>query len=345
MHARKSAPHTKDAALPTVASQHETNPANAVAAGRGAFPFFTASSLRKRYPRRPIPCFTVLMRSAGATLRAIFRTLWRLWGPQHWWPAESQFEVIVGAYLTQNTSWTNVERAIENLRAAGALSVNGVRAMPLPRLEELIRSSGYFRQKAARLKRFVAFLDENYGGSLDRMFAEPTAKLREELLSLNGVGPETADSILLYAGGHQVFVVDAYTRRVLDRHGLLPEGAGYEDIRVLFETALNPLQVSRFRFPEAGTRSETLEQQTNNLKRETALYGAAHAPSAASKMPRPDRAQVFSEMHAFIVGIGKNYCLKSAPLCEVCPLKKYLPESTASGFQFPAASGSRARTR
>src|SRR4051794_35165533 len=149
---------------------------------------------------------------AGA-IRNYYAALYHSWGPQHWWPAESQFEVIVGAYLTQNTSWTNVERAMTNLRAADALSVSAIREMPLARLEELVRPSGYFRQKAERLKRFVAFLDERYAGSLGRMFAEPTAKVREELLALNGVGPETADSILLYAGGHEVFVVDAYTRR------------------------------------------------------------------------------------------------------------------------------------
>src|SRR5689334_7489550 len=140
------------------------------------------------------------MRSPQSTLRAIFRTLRKLWGPQHWWPAESQFEVIVGAYLTQNTSWTNVERAMQNLRAANALSIDAIRTMPLARLEELIRPSGYFRQKADRLKRFISYLDERYHGSLERMFAEPTPKLLEELLALNGVGPETADSILLYAG-------------------------------------------------------------------------------------------------------------------------------------------------
>ncbi len=153
-------------------------------------------------------------------LRSYFRTLYRAWGRQHWWPAESCFEVIVGAYLTQNTSWTNVERALTNLRQARVLSVRGIRRTPLSKLEQLIRSAGYFRQKAQRLKIFVRFLDHRYAGSLSRMFAEPTTELREELLGLNGVGPETADSILLYAGNHPVFVVDAYTRRILERHQL-----------------------------------------------------------------------------------------------------------------------------
>ena len=119
-----------------------------------------------------------------------YRALFRVWGPQHWWPAETRFEVIVGAYLTQNTAWTNVELALVNLRKARVLGVKGIRKVSLRRLERLIRSSGYFRQKAARLKTFVHFLDENYGGSLDRLFAQPTDRLREALLSLNGVGPD-----------------------------------------------------------------------------------------------------------------------------------------------------------
>src|SRR5579862_8776686 len=151
---------------------------------------------------------------AQTVVRKIYRRLHRNLGPQHWWPAETQFEVIAGAILTQNTSWTNVERALAKLREANVLNIEGIRALPLEELEQLIRSSGYFRQKADRLKRFVGFLDERYGGSLARMFAAPTALLRSELLALKGVGPETADSILLYGGGHQIFVVDAYTRRI-----------------------------------------------------------------------------------------------------------------------------------
>jgi endonuclease-3 related protein len=278
------------------------------------------------------------MRSAEATIRAMFRTLRRLWGPQHWWPAETQFEVIVGAYLTQNTSWTNVERAMENLRAANVLSIDAIREMPLARLEELVRPSGYFRQKAERLKRFIGFVDERYGGSLERMFAEPTAQLREELLALNGVGPETADSILLYGGGHEVFVVDAYTRRILDRHALLPASPTYEDIRRLFEKAFSAVQVSRLPLPETATPDgNDAARETGNIQQETALRGAAHPPSYASQMLRSPRAQAFNEIHAMIVGIGKNYCLKTAPLCEVCPLKKYLPDRPVVGFGFPVS--------
>src|SRR5438045_918701 len=133
-------------------------------------------------------------------IRACYHALLGAWGPQHWWPAHSRFEVIVGAYLTQNTAWTNVERAMANLRAARVLTLDGIRQLPVADLELLVRPAGYFRQKAARLRRFIEFLDAQYDGSLTRMFAQPTAKLRTELLSLNGVGPETADSILLYAG-------------------------------------------------------------------------------------------------------------------------------------------------
>ena len=137
-------------------------------------------------------------------IQQYYTVLSRAWGPQHWWPAETQFEVIVGAYLTQNTAWTNVERALANLREARLLSEEGIRTVRLARLERLIRPSGYFRQKATRLKIFVAFLDKQYNGSLEKLFEQPTPKLRDELLNLNGVGPETADSILLYAGNHPV---------------------------------------------------------------------------------------------------------------------------------------------
>src|SRR5437764_5421013 len=174
-----------------------------------------------------------------AQIRIFYRQLFGAWGPQHWWPAQSRFEVIVGAYLTQNTAWTNVERAMANLRGARALRLDGIRQIPIAELEVLIGPAGYFRQKAARLKRFIAFLDARYGGSLTRMFGQPTAEVRAELLGLNGIGRETADSILLYAGNHPVFVVDAYTRRILHRHGILPATAAYDEIRPLVERAIS----------------------------------------------------------------------------------------------------------
>ena len=244
-------------------------------------------------------------------VREYYHTLFQAWGPQNWWPAGSRFEVILGAYLTQNTAWTNVERAMANLRRAGILSVKGIRTVPLAELERLIRPSGYFRQKAARLKTFVDFVDKRHGGSLQRMFSRPTAELREELLQLNGVGPETADSILLYAGNHPVFVVDAYTRRILARHEILPKEATYEDIRELFESALSPVA------------ENADDPATHNLA--NGFPDAPHAPSPMSVAKRTTLTQVYNEMHGLIVGVGKNYCKKSQPLCDRCPLQPFLP--------------------
>ena len=250
---------------------------------------------------------------ARAEIRNYYAALYRAWGAQHWWPAETQFEVIVGAYLTQNTAWVNVERALANLRRANLLSVDGIRAVKLSRLQRLIRPSGYFRQKAGRLKTFIKFLDDRYDGSLQRLFSEPTEKLRDELLSLNGVGPETADSILLYAGNRPVFVVDAYTRRILDRHGIKPEKTSYEEIRQLFQMSLGFVATE-----QEGSRSAARPQP--------GTFGAAHPPSPMSTTPRTALVQVYNEMHGMIVGVGKNYCRKAKPACEQCPLQKFLPE-------------------
>jgi endonuclease-3 related protein len=247
-------------------------------------------------------------------LRRFYQVLHQAWGPQHWWPADTRFEIMVGAYLTQNTAWTNVERALANLRTARAMSVAGIRDIKLSRLERLIRPSGYFRQKAKRLKTFVAFLDQKYGGSLDALFSQPTDRLREELLSLNGVGPETADSILLYAGNHPVFVVDAYTRRILDRHQILPEHSDYEEIRELFEHALAPVAHEQEKTPADSAP-----------RRNSGFHGAAHPPSRMSTARRTALVQVYNEMHGLIVGVGKHYCRKAKARCEGCPLKPFLP--------------------
>jgi endonuclease-3 related protein len=252
----------------------------------------------------------------GDQIRNYYSTLFREWGPQHWWPAESQFEVIVGAYLTQNTAWTNVEKALANLRMARVLSVSGIRRARLTELERLIRLAGYFRQKADRLKRFVAFLDRRYNGSLAKLFAVPTERLREELIDLHGVGPETADSILLYAGNHPVFVVDAYTRRILARHEILPEHAGYEDIRESFQRALAPL-----------AESVADSRKSEKPKLAAGFIGASHPPSRMSMAKRTALVQVYNEMHGLIVGVGKNYCRKSQARCDECPLRKFLPSA------------------
>ena len=167
---------------------------------------------------------------------SLYQALVRAYGPLHWWPARTRFEVVLGAFLTQNTNWKNVERALENLRRAKKLTIAGIRKASIPDLEQLIRPSGYFRQKTQRLKAFVSYLDQRFGGSLTRMFAQPVDKLRGELLELNGVGPETADAILLYAGKLPVFVVDAYTKRLFERHGVSSASAKYEEIRKQVET-------------------------------------------------------------------------------------------------------------
>jgi endonuclease III related protein len=152
-------------------------------------------------------------------------------GPQHWWPGETPFEIMVGAVLTQNTNWQNVVRAIKNLREADLLDPQALYSVPREELEELLRPAGYFRVKAQRLRNLLQFLIERYDGSLEKMFRTPLTDLRAELLAINGIGPETADSILLYAGNLPTFVVDAYTHRVLARHGWIDFEADYHRIQ------------------------------------------------------------------------------------------------------------------
>jgi endonuclease-3 related protein len=174
-------------------------------------------------------------------LRSTFCVLHSRFGPQHWWPGETDFEMMVGAILTQNTNWGNVERALGNLRAAGALNPRRLAELPPERLAEIIRPSGCFRVKAKRLRAFVLWLRRRQPGAENKFFrGTPTALLRQELLGLHGIGPETADSILLYALRRRKFVVDAYTRRVLARHGLAAPGATYSEIQSLFERNLSP---------------------------------------------------------------------------------------------------------
>jgi endonuclease-3 related protein len=178
-------------------------------------------------------------------LHQYYDALFHAHGEQRWWPARSPFEVIVGTILVQNTTWVNAAHAIANLHAAKLLTPAALQKIPLFRLARLIRCSGYFRQKARKLKAFVDFLQKEHCDSLKAMFATPTAQLREQLLQIHGIGPETADSILLYAGNHPVFVIDAYTRRILKRHGLTQGKESYEELRGLFEKSL-PLDVQLF---------------------------------------------------------------------------------------------------
>lgn len=167
-------------------------------------------------------------------LKKIYRDLYGCFGPQGWWPGDSPFEVIVGAVLTQNTAWQNVEKAIRNLKKSRRLSFKKMRALSQKQLSKLIRPAGYYNVKAKRLKNLLELIFRRFGGDLGKMRKTGTLELRRELLSVNGVGPETADSILLYAFEKPVFVIDAYTRRLLTRHGLADEKASYEDLQDLF---------------------------------------------------------------------------------------------------------------
>ena len=172
------------------------------------------------------------------TLSEIYQLLYDAFGPQHWWPGETPFEIMTGAILTQNTNWTNVEKAIANLNRAGCLTPDALRRIEIKHLAELIRPAGYYNIKAKRLKNFVDWLFERYSGELTNLQTISTNQLREELLAITGIGHETADSILLYALGRPVFVVDAYTARITVRHELIEPGADYEQLRELFESNL-----------------------------------------------------------------------------------------------------------
>jgi endonuclease-3 related protein len=228
--------------------------------------------------------------NAATRLHQMHDALFAAYGPQHWWPAQSgpetRFEVIVGAYLTQNTSWKAVERSLDALRSAGALTVDGLRSLSLARLQELIRPSGFVTRKAPALKAFVALLDSEFSDSLGTMAAAPTPELRRRLLALPGVGPETADAILLYAFSHPVPVADEYLRRIAERHGLLP----------------SPV-------PRSGRGYESL----------VALTSAAFAQE-----PLQNQEKIFNEFHALTVAVGKAHC-GSTPRCENCPLRFDLP--------------------
>lgn len=229
---------------------------------------------------------------ASRRLRALYDRLVATCGPQSWWPAKTAFEVIVGAYLTQNTAWKSVERSIANLETHGILSIEGLRTIPEEELRQIIRPSGFMVRKAAALKAFVAFLDAHYGGQMDSLGAaarQSAATVREQILTLPGVGPETADAILLYALDAPAMVVDTYLRRVVTRHGLAPENAGYAAIQALAEAAF---------------ATDPLRDNPQELARH------------------------YNEFHALFVQVGKDYC-GPVPRCEGCPLRYDLPHSTS----------------
>jgi endonuclease-3 related protein len=206
--------------------------------------------------------------TSAQRLRRMHELLERAYGPQYWWPAETPFEVILGAYLAQNTAWKSVERSLANLRAAGALTVDGLRPVSGELLQALIRPSGFHSRKAAALKAFVAMLDAEFDGSLEQFALTPTAALRHRLLALPGVGPETADAILLYALNHPVPVADEYLRRIAVRHRLIELPSGRKGYEALV-----------------------------NLTRQ-----------AFASDPPAMHARLFNESHALIVAVGKAHC-------------------------------------
>jgi len=214
-------------------------------------------------------------------LNLIYQKLYSYFGPQHWWPARTPFEVIIGAILTQNTNWLNVEKAIGNLKKYKLLQPVTLYKLPHKRLASLIRSAGYYNIKAKRLKSFLKFFIKYYNGSIKKMSKGSTISLRQQLLLVNGIGPETADSILLYALDKPVFVVDAYTKRILSRHRFIPEGAGYDETQNLFMNNFSP----------------------------------KGRPAGSPNI------RLFNEYHALLVKLGKEFCLKRRPKCEMCPLK------------------------
>jgi endonuclease III related protein len=204
------------------------------------------------------------MSASQQQLRKMYAILLEAYGKRNWWPAKTAFEVAIGAFLTQATAWRSVERSIANLREAGVLNIEGIRGITEERLRELIRPSGFIQRKAASIKSFVQFLDEHYGGALEEMAEAPTAELRIQLLALPGVGPETADAILLYALEHPVFVADEYLRRVVTRHELLSANARYADLQALGDGAI-----------VSSTRQETA-QHSNELHALIVEVGKRH---------------------------------------------------------------------
>ncbi|MEW6601259.1 MAG: endonuclease III domain-containing protein [Nitrospirota bacterium] len=176
--------------------------------------------------------------SYKTVLVKIYQALFSHFGPQHWWPGDTPFEIAVGAILTQNTNWGNVEKAINNLKDSASLDALVLHKMPHAKLASLIKPAGYFNVKAKRLKHFLAFLSDHYKGAIENMNDQDLHQLRHQLLEVNGIGPETADSILLYALDKPVFVIDAYTKRVLIRHKIVPESVTYHETQELFHKNL-----------------------------------------------------------------------------------------------------------
>lgn len=232
------------------------------------------------------------------SLRRAYELMRAWFGHQHWWPGETPFEVCVGAILTQNTAWSNVERAIANLKAARVLEPRKLFALPEAKLAQLIRPAGYFNVKARRLRSFLRVLVEDYDADLTRLFAGQTSQVREGLLAIHGIGPETADSLLLYAGGHQSFVIDAYTKRIFGRHEWRGQSAKFE-----------------VRNPKSA--ADGLSYDELKALCESSL---GHNRPAA-------RLDYWQDYHAQLVMVGKHFCRTRAPRCDECPLQTLLPSA------------------
>lgn len=173
-------------------------------------------------------------------LMQVYHRLYRRYGPQGWWPGDGPLDVVIGAILTQSAAWTNVEKAIRNLKDADCWSLESIDMCPQEELASIIRPSGYFNAKARKLKAFARHVCHHYGGHLGAFFNQETAELRSELLSIHGIGPETADDILVYAAAKPSFVIDAYTKRIMDRMGLIKSGkkTSYEECQSQFQESL-----------------------------------------------------------------------------------------------------------
>ena len=213
------------------------------------------------------------MPAQAERLAILYRRLYKHFGPQDWWPGETAFEVVVGAILTQNTNWKNVEKAISNLKQAGLLNLPAMLALPREVLAEYIRPAGYYNIKAGRLRNLLILIAEQHNGSLEALFSLPLDELRRQLLAVKGIGPETADSIILYAAAQPIFVVDTYTHRILLSHDLIDEDTDYHSLQELFMDS----------FP-------------------------------------PDVDQ-YGEFHALLVRTGNQFCKKTNPRCDICPLQ------------------------
>lgn len=219
----------------------------------------------------------------GERLQELFDLLSKHYGPREWWPGDTALEVMVGAVLTQNTNWRNVAKAIDNLRGAGALTLESLLELDMARLAELIRPSGYYRLKAGRLRNLLDMIVARYDGDLSYMFDQTLDTLREDLLGVKGIGPETADSICLYAARKPIFVVDAYTFRILGRHGLADPSMSYFELQATFMDYLDA------------------------------------------------DVDMFNEFHALLVSLGKDYCKKSKPRCDMCPAQVWSTPDLSNG--------------